>query len=283
MSSKKNETSKIKTTFTKNSISLNKNDIKECIQELLRDGKKVTIAKVASMLGVSHPTISNNLEFRTIVKEAGNIKSLKKVYIDPRSVKQTIADLKKANETITYRNIASRLGCNWWNIQQKPNIKEIVDNHNHNKYKPKYNFTANQVQKIIELIRKKGLKVTQNEVYRQLNCNRSYFRINPDLKALIMNAKREDEKRIYTVIQPLENYEILSPKAQRYEKTYLNYKTEMEKIGKNWRLTGNKSLSEKLNIPLEILLEIKRKYLPYTRKINKIQARKKLFTNYSST
>ena len=92
-----------------------------------------------------------------------------------------------------------------------------------------------------------------------------------------MKAKQDDEKRIHTVIQPLEDYKNLSPQAQTYEKIYLDYKEEMEKIGKNWRLAKNKILSKKLNLPLEILLEIKRKYLPFTRKISKIQVRKELF------
>ena len=40
----------------------------------------------------------------------------------------------------------------------------------------------------------------------------------------------------------------------------------MEQHGKNWRIAGNKTLSKKLKIPYDILIEIKLKYCPYTRK-----------------
>ena len=63
---------------------------------------------------------------------------------------------------------------------------------------------------------------------RQLKCTRSHFRNKPDLKEIIMKAKQDDEKRIHTVIQPLEDYKNLSPQAQTYEKIYLDYKRGFE-------------------------------------------------------
>lgn len=47
----------------------------------------------------------------------------------------------------------------------------------------------------------------------------------------------------------------------------------MEQLGKNWRIAQNRNLSKKLDIPNEILLEIKKKYLSYTRKMLKAQKR----------
>ena len=40
----------------------------------------------------------------------------------------------------------------------------------------------------------------------------------------------------------------------------------MEQQGKNWKVAKTKTLSEKLQIAYDILIEIKLKYFPFTRK-----------------
>lgn len=95
-----------------------------------------------------------------------------------------------------------------------------------------------------------------------------------------MNAKKNNEEKLREFIQPLKSYENLTPEAQKYEKIYLNYIKEMEQLGKNWRIAQNRNLSKKLDIPNEILLEIKKKYLSYTHKMLKAQKRRE-FLNKS--
>ncbi|KKK49978.1 hypothetical protein LCGC14_3129610 [marine sediment metagenome] len=56
----------------------------------------------------------------------------------------------------------------------------------------------------------------------------------------------------------------------------------MELEGKNWRIAKSQTLSEKLNIPYEILIEIKMKYCPYTRKVVKKQIMKDVLAKHTS-
>jgi len=53
----------------------------------------------------------------------------------------------------------------------------------------------------------------------------------------------------------------LSKKAKAFEIDFVNYIEEMEQKGKSWKCASNKTLSTKLNIPFDILKEIRKKYL----------------------
>ena len=94
-----------------------------------------------------------------------------------------------------------------------------------------------------------------------------------------MKAKREEEKELQKLLKPIEEYHSLSSQAQIYEPIFLNYIKDMEQLGKNWRLVKNTNLFKNLNIPLGILLEIKRKYIFYSRKKAKSEIIKNFISN----
>lgn len=116
-----------------------------------------------------------------------------------------------------------------------------------------------------------------NEVCRQFDCSKSFFRERPHLKEIIVKCIEKEKVKLNKALKSIENYDDLSEEAKKYEKIYLDYIVEMERVGKNWKLANNRNLSNKLKIPLERLLEIKRKYIPYTRRMSIMQIRKSLF------
>lgn len=263
---KNHKSLKNKPKANKLSKSTSRIEVEHCIKDLSEKGEKITMAKIASRLGVSHPTISKNPEFRSLVMEAGNIKA-RPARVNSESIKKALKILNEKGEKITYKSIASIVGCKYWTIRESPELKKIVQPF----FKKRRTFTISksQVKNTIRDIRKQGLKLSINEVCRQLECTKSYFRERPQLKKIIINAKKKDEEKLKKALQPFKDYENLSEEAQKYENIYLRYIEDMKRLGKNWKLAQNKNLSKKLNIPLEILLEIKRKYIPFTRKITK--------------
>ncbi|MFW9865202.1 MAG: hypothetical protein ACFFEN_03815 [Candidatus Thorarchaeota archaeon] len=76
------------------------------------------------------------------------------------------------------------------------------------------------------------------------------------------------------------NFEILSDKVKKYKHKYQKYIIEMEEQGKNWRITRNEILSKKLEIPSDIIILIKLKYCPSTKKVFKKQ-KKEEFLNHN--
>ena len=102
---------------------------------------------------------------------------------------------------------------------------------------------------------------------RKLNCNKTYFRNKPHLKKIILSEKRKIQEKIISNLPNNGNYEDLTSIAKKFEPIYIKYKNDMENQGKNWRMGNTKTLSEKLKIPYDILIEIKLKYCPNTRKI----------------
>ena len=182
--------------------------------------------------------------------------------------------MKRENEKITYKAIANLINENYWNLKEKPEIVSIIKPHLTSKPPiKKYFFNEEDILNVIELIRNERLKISINEVCRKLNCTKSFFRNKPHLKEIILTAKEEDEEKLLSELPNNGNYEVLSKEAKKYEPIFLKYKNELEQQSKNWKAAKTKTLSEKLKIPYDILIEIKLKYCPFTRKIvyNQIQ------------
>ena len=124
--------------------------------------------------------------------------------------------------------------------------------------------------------------VSINEVCRKLNCHKSFFRNKPHLREIILKAKREVQEKVKSNLPRNGKYEELSDEAKNYEPIFIKYKNEMELEGKNWRIARTQILSEMLKIPYEILIEIKMKYCPYTRKVVKKQIMKDVLKKHTS-
>jgi len=188
-----------------------------------------------------------------------------------------INKLKEQNKKITYKAIGTLIKENFWNLKERYEIVEIIKPHLTAKAPiKKYFFIEGDVINAIESIRNEGLKVSINEVCRKLNCHKSFFRNKPHLKEIILRAKGEVQEKIQSNLPKNGKYEDLSNEARKYEPIFIKYKDEMELEGKNWRIASTKTLSEKLKIPYDILIEIKLKYCPYTRKVVRKQVLKSI-------
>ncbi|MHA1381543.1 MAG: hypothetical protein ACTSRG_24515 [Candidatus Helarchaeota archaeon] len=257
---------KSKSNKPKKSIEITKEIVENCIKDLLKNDKNITISRVCSKLGVSTAYFSNKPKLKLIIVKYKNKKLPQRVYIDPRLVKNAIKKLQTENQNITYKSIALLAGVDYWNLQKKPEITKIIKPYLIQKNKKKYNFNSEDILKTISLIRKEGAEVSINEVCRQLNCHKSFFRNNPNLKNLILEAKKKDKEKNESQMQFKKDFENLSPEAKKFEPIYIEFIKGMEEQGKNWKIPRNNVLSDKLGIPLEILIELKLKYCPSTRK-----------------
>ncbi len=57
--------------------------------------------------------------------------------------------------------------------------------------------------------------------------------------------------------------------VQTSEIKFSQYRLKMEKLGKNWKNVKNSIIAKILKIPIELVIELKKKYCPYTKKLMK--------------
>ncbi|MFW9972939.1 MAG: TniQ family protein, partial [Candidatus Odinarchaeota archaeon] len=257
---------------------ITKKRILDAINYLKKQNKSITYDKIAKEARcahnfyLSHPHLkklvdNEKAKYYNYYAQRRDRKKYDKIFINPDEVINAIIKLKKINKKITYKAIASLIGENYWNLK-KPGIIELIKPHLAERpRKKKYFYDNEDILSTIELIRKKKLEVSINEVCRQLKCHKSFFRNHPALKNVILKAKAEDEKKFIKTLPGSGNFELLSDKAKKYEPKYQKYVKEMEEQGKNWRITRNEILSKKLEIPIDVLVLIKLKYCPSTRKV----------------
>ena len=67
--------------------------------------------------------------------------------------------------------------------------------------------------------------------------------------------------------------------AKKFEHIFIKYKNDMEQLGKNWKVAKTGVLAKKLDIPSNILIEIKLKYCPFTRKVVRNQYQKEFLNS----
>ncbi len=252
--------------------------ILDAINQLIKKKKHISYkniakeAKCAHNFYLSHPHLrrlieSKKKEFPELFISDRKRKPSEEINIKPNEVINAIHKLKRENEKITCKAIANLINENYWNLKERPEIVDIIKPHLTSKARiKKYFFTEEDIINAIELIRNERLKVSINEVCRKLNCHKSFFRNKPYLKKIILRAKEEEQGRLLSELPNNGNYEVLSKEAKKYEPIFLKYKNELEQQGKNWKAAKTKTLSEKLKIPYDILIEIKLKYCPFTRK-----------------
>ena len=261
---------------------ITKKRILDAINNLKKKNKSITYDKIAKEARcahnfyLSHPHLKKMVDnekakyYKDFTARRNRTKS-EKILINPENVVNAIIKLKKNNKKITYKAIASLIGENYWNLK-RPGIIELIKPHLTEKPREKkYFFNRVNILNTIESIRRKKLDVTINEVCRQLGCHKSFFRNHPALKNEILKAKAGDEMEINKTLPESGNFEILSNEAKKHEPKYQKYIKEMEEQGKNWRITRNEILSKKLEIPIDVLIQIKLKYCPSTRKVFKKQ------------
>lgn len=76
-------------------------------------------------------------------------------------------------------------------------------------------------------------------------------------------VKRQKEKDIYQTKPKQKNLEISTDKLEKYDLIYKDYISRMQEKGSSFKSAKTTALAQKLNIPLEILIEIKKKYCKY--------------------
>ena len=152
-------------------------------------------------------------------------------------------------------------------------IRIIRPNLTESHSRKKYFFNEDDINNEIDRIKKKGLEITINEVCRQLGCTKFFFRNKPALKSIIIKEKNKQQTEIQNLLPNHNDPNHLSSEAENFEPIFLNYKEEMERMGKNWKSSKNNLLAEKLGIPFDYFMEIKMKYCYATRK--KVKKRNK--------
>ncbi len=266
-----------------NNPELNEKRILEAIMRLVKKKKHISYeniakeAKCAHNFYLSHPHLkrlveTKKKEFPEVFVSNRERKPSNEININPNKVINAINKLKRENKKITYKAIGTLINENFWNLKKRPEIVRIIKPYLTAKAPvKKYFFTEKDILSAIELIRNEQLQISINEICRKLNCHKSFFRNKPHLKKIILKAKKEVQEKLKSYLPKKGRFEELSDEAKRYEPIFIKYKNEMELEGKNWRIARTKTLSEKLKIPYDILIEIKLKYCPYTRKVVKRQ------------
>lgn len=269
--------------------------ILEAIDQLIKKGIHISYkniakeARCAQNFYLSHPHLKKLVE--SIKKESPDIftshrkkKPSNEINIKPNEVINAINKLKRENKKITYKAIGILIKENYWNLKERPEIVSIIKPHLTSKAPTKkYFFNEEDILNIIELIRNERLKVSINEVCRKLNCSKSFFRNKPHLKKIILKAMEEDKEKLLSELPNNGNYEVLSKEAKIYEPIFIKYKNELEQQGKNWKVAKTKITSEKLMIPHDILIEIKLKYCPSTRKTVRNQIQQNILKRNTGT
>lgn len=243
-------------------------------------------AKCTENFYLSHPDLKKYADdIRNNIKNAIHKRTRKvyKVEVDLKDIIDAITKLQKESKKITYKSIGNLINEKAWNLQSKPEITRLIKPYLTNASpKKKYYFDEKDIKEILDKIKKLGLNISINEVCRQLNCHKTFFRNHPKLKHIILSEKRKQEKNTKKLLPNFNEQNQLSPEALKYEPLYIQYQREMELLGKNWRIANNERLSQKLGIPIEILIEIKIKYCPSTKNEVLRQKQKELKKKYNN-
>ncbi len=129
------------------------------------------------------------------------------------------------------------------------------------------NEVINEIRRHLKEFAPKLTNDQKSRMYKILNSNNSNFigygNKHSEIEKLVKEIHNEYQFSYEDVLYD----EDLSDEAKKFEQIFIKYKNEMELVGKNWRVARTKTLSEKLKIPYDILIEIKLKYCPNTRKV----------------